>query len=74
MARDIRADLVLVDDWAAREEAVLHGLRLTGTLGVLRLSAERELIDVDSVIPRLEAAGFYVTDAVLETVFGRWLK
>jgi len=38
LAHELNADLVLLDDAAARHEARTLGLRITGTIGLLRLA------------------------------------
>ena len=53
LARELNADLVLVDDAAGRREALALRMRITGTVGVLRLAAERGLIDVPGVVAQL---------------------
>lgn len=73
LARDLNADLVLVDDAAGRREAKSFHLRITGTLGILRLAAERGLIDVPDVVSKLRQSGFYMQETLILAVFGRWL-
>jgi predicted nucleic acid-binding protein len=73
LAGAIHADLLLIDEAAGRIEAKRRNLRVTGTLGVLRAGAERGLVDVPELIRRLKATSFYVDDALLNAVFGRWL-
>jgi predicted nucleic acid-binding protein len=67
------ADLLLIDEAAGRAEAKRRNLRVTGTLGVLRVGAERGLVDVPGLMVRLKATTFYADDALLTSVFGRWL-
>jgi predicted nucleic acid-binding protein len=50
LAQVVHADLLLIDDSEGRSEARRLGLRVTGTLGVLRVAAERKLIDVNVVV------------------------
>jgi predicted nucleic acid-binding protein len=64
---------VLLDDAAGRREAVSLGFRITGTIGVLRLAAERRLIDVPTVLARLRSSGFYIHDDVIRAAFENWL-
>ena len=73
VATELSADVLLIDDAAGREEARRRGIRVTGTLGVLRAAAERGLIDVSAVVTRLKATNFYVDDALIEAIFQRWL-
>ena len=69
LAEELRVDLVLVDDQAARLEARRRHLRVTGTLGILRSAAERGMIDVPSVLKNLRGTNFYFDEALLEGVF-----
>src|SRR5258708_24539107 len=64
LARELDADLVLMDDAAGRRAAGLLRLRITGTIGVLRLAAERGLIDVPVVVAELRKTGFYLDEAL----------
>jgi len=73
LARDLNADLVLLDDAAARKEAASLGFRMTGTVGVLRLAAERGLIDVPAIVARLRQSGFYLSDSLIRLAFDQWL-
>ena len=62
-----------MDDQAGRAEA-RWSLRVTGTLGVLRVAAERELINVPAVLDRLRATSFYVDEHLIQSVFREWLS
>jgi len=73
LAQIMHADLLLIDDADGRIEARRYGLRVTGTLGVLRVAAERGLIDVNAVVRDLKATNFYVDDHLIRLVFGKWL-
>lgn len=73
LAERAHADLVLIDDAAGRAEARRRRLRVTGTLGVLRTAAELELVDVAQVLRRLRDTSFYLDDALVSELFGRWL-
>ncbi|MBC8164922.1 MAG: DUF3368 domain-containing protein, partial [Bryobacteraceae bacterium] len=65
VAIELKADLVLIDDAAGRREAKRLRIRITGTVGVLRLAAERGLIDVPEALLRLRLSGFYIDENVL---------
>ena len=73
LARIVHADLLLIDESQGRSEAGRLGLRVTGTLGVLRVAAERNLIDVKVAIARLKATNFYVDESLIRSIFGPWL-
>ena len=70
----LHADLLLIDEAAGRAEAKRRNLRVTGTLGVLRAGAEQGLVDVPDLLARLKMTTFHVDEALLKSVFGRWLK
>lgn len=74
LAERTGADLLLIDESAGRAEARRRSLRVTGTLGVLRAAAEAGLVDVREVVSGLQATNFYVNDALLRTVFQKWLQ
>jgi predicted nucleic acid-binding protein len=73
LAATIHADLLLIDEAAERAEARRRNLRVTGTLGVLRVASELGLLDVPGLIVRIKATSFDADDALLTAVFGRWL-
>ena len=63
-----------MDDQAGRAEARRWSLRVTGTLGALRVAAEGELINVPAVLDRLRATSFYVDEHLIQSVFREWLS
>jgi predicted nucleic acid-binding protein len=73
LAHLLRADLLLIDEIAGRAEAARRSLRVTGTLGILRIAAEKELIDIPEVLARLRDTTFYVSEDLIWSIFGRWL-
>lgn len=74
LAETVHADLLLIDEAAGRAEAKRRQLRVTGTLGVLRAGAEQGLVNVPDLLERLRATSFYLDEALLNSVFDRWLK
>jgi predicted nucleic acid-binding protein len=53
--------LLLIDDVAGRIEASRRGILNTGTLGVLRAAALKELVDLPTVLARLLTTNFRVS-------------
>ena len=64
------ADLVLLDERAARTVAVGRGLRVSGLLGTLREAADRGLVDLPTAVQALLSAGFRASPALLKSLLG----
>ena len=69
LAEEQEAELVLMDDNAAKKTAKFMGLKVTGTLGIL-LRAKREgyIREVKPLIERLLEAGMFISDDVCHYV------
>jgi len=65
LAAELHADQLIVDDRQGRHEAEKRGIRVMGTLGVLREAATLGLLDLRVAVKRLEATSFYVAPEVL---------
>ena len=60
LAQEIKADLVIIDDNAARKTASYLGLPLTGTVGILLRAKEKGLIPkVMPLVEGMEQSGIY---------------
>jgi len=59
-------DLLLMDDRKAVSVAERMGLRVTGTLGLLDMAAERGLVDFHDAIRRLQRTSFRRPQPLLE--------
>jgi predicted nucleic acid-binding protein len=66
LAVESRADLLLVDEKAARREATSRGLATSGTLGILDRAAEKGLVDFAQALHRLKQTSFYLSSSVEE--------
>ncbi|MCS3827466.1 hypothetical protein GGP85_002936 [Salinibacter ruber] len=63
IARDLGADLVVLDDERGRKEARRHGLNVTGAIGVLIEAKERALVSsMRSELDRLVEAGLWIDE------------
>jgi predicted nucleic acid-binding protein len=68
LAESLHADLLLIDERDGFRVAKRKGLRVTGTLGVLDLAAERGLLDFGSAIEKLERTTFRRPESLLEAL------
>jgi predicted nucleic acid-binding protein len=61
----------MMDDRAGVAVAYLHGLAVTGTLGVLDLAARRGLIDLATAVARLKATNFRYPPEIIESLLAQ---
>jgi predicted nucleic acid-binding protein len=67
----MQADLLLIDDGRGIRAAKQQGLRVTGTLGLLDLAAERGLVDFAGAIRKLEGTSFRRPEALLQALLNK---
>lgn len=64
-----KADLVIIDDNAAKKTAKFLGLPVTGTMGILLKAKKLGLIDeVAPLLDALKDSGFYISSNVVQIV------
>jgi predicted nucleic acid-binding protein len=71
LAQELRADLVLIDDRDAHDEATRRGFTTFGTLRILELAAQRGLLDLPTALARLATTTFYMDDALVQDLLAR---
>jgi hypothetical protein len=65
LAKEIEADLIILDDEEARNTALAEGLRVVGLLAFLILAKERGMIShVKPLLDALRRQGFFIGDAL----------
>lgn len=72
LAEALEAEIVLIDEKAARRVAADRGLCVTGTLGVLGEAATRGMVDLTNAIERLCRTNFRYSPALLKTALERF--
>ncbi|MDY6783135.1 MAG: DUF3368 domain-containing protein [Cyanobacteriota bacterium] len=65
LAESLRADLILLDDLAARRLAESRGLSLTGVLGILDRAASENWIDFSATIKQLQKTNFRTSTSIV---------
>jgi hypothetical protein len=68
LAEEVKADQLLIDEADARREAARRNLAFMGTLGVLRLAARLDLIDLPSDLARLQQTTFYIDPELISSL------
>ena len=69
LAQEMKADLVVIDDGAARKMAEYLNLPLTGTIGVIIKAQQEGLIeDAVPLINQMRAKGIYFSERLIEMV------
>lgn len=68
LAREAKADLLLIDDRKARAFAEHEGLAVVGTLNILQAAGERGWLDLVSAIDELRKTNFHVSERLLKHV------
>jgi predicted nucleic acid-binding protein len=66
LAEQLKANLVILDDKAARKIAVERGLRIIELLGILKDAARTGLLDLETTFEQLREVGFWVAPSLLE--------
>lgn len=73
LACQIGPSLLLLDEAKGRDAAILRGLRVVGTLGLLDRAAARGLIDLQDALSRLRRTTFRASPKLLEGLMRRRL-
>jgi predicted nucleic acid-binding protein len=68
LAEQLGADRIVMDEALGRCEALARGLRIIGTLGVLREAHRAGLLDLPTAIDRLKATTFHASPQVLQAI------
>jgi predicted nucleic acid-binding protein len=71
IARELNAEMLLVDERKATAVAHRLGLQVVGTLNILALSAERDLINLDTAINALRQTTFREPTKLVEELLRR---
>ena len=72
LAEFMKADIILLDEKAARRVAANRGLRVTGLLGVLGEAATRGLVELAPAIDRLRTTSFRSSAVLLKATLERF--
>lgn len=71
LAEQLRADVVLLDERAARLLAIQRGLKVAGLLGVLRDAAQAGLVNLPEALNRLRKTSFRASPELWKSLYMR---
>ncbi|MBE9042134.1 DUF3368 domain-containing protein [Oscillatoriales cyanobacterium LEGE 11467] len=74
LAESLQADLILLDDLAARRLATHRGLAITGVLGILDRAAGQNWIDFSTTIDLLRQTNFRTSTALVQELLQKHAK
>ena len=73
LARELKADLLLIDEVCGRKAAADRHIHLTGTIGVLELAAHRGLLDLQDAFSKVKETNFGISHNLLDQRLGLYL-
>jgi predicted nucleic acid-binding protein len=71
LAREVQANLLLIDDLDGRAAATARGVAVIGTIGVLELAAAENPLSLPEAIDRIRCTTFRASDALLSQALQR---
>ena len=74
LAISLDADLLLMDDRKGVIVARSKGLRVTGTLGILDIAAQRGLVNFGEAVNRLRRTTFRLPEALLDSLMKKHVR
>ncbi len=66
LAKELKADLLLIDDVRGRRAAAERRIPFTGTIGVLERAADEGLLDLEEAFARLKETDFWISPRLLD--------
>jgi predicted nucleic acid-binding protein len=66
LAKEIEADLVLLDDKVARRRAIQESLKVKGTLGIIADAAKAQLLDFSETMELLRRTSMHIDQGLIQ--------
>jgi predicted nucleic acid-binding protein len=74
LAKEIHADLILLDDKVARRVALRELLNVKGTLGVVAAAAKANLLDFVATVEQLQHTSMHLDQDVIDEVIREYKR
>ncbi len=74
LAKELNADLLLVDEVQGRKAAAERNIKLTGTIGVLELAATAKLLDLKDAFDKVKRTDFWISHKLLDARLELFLR
>jgi len=71
LAKELNADLLLIDDRKARNIAIERGFKITGTINILESAHKRNLLDINIAFKALQQTNFRISAKLLQEILDR---
>jgi predicted nucleic acid-binding protein len=71
LALETKADFLLIDETDGRRTAVLNGVPVKGTLGLLEEAAQRNLVDLAAAVGKLKATRIFLAEDIVQGALKR---
>jgi predicted nucleic acid-binding protein len=71
LAQELHADLVLIDERDAHNEAERRGFATFGTLHILEMAAQQGLLDLPTALAQLATTTFYMDELLMQDILAR---
>lgn len=68
LAKELNLPLI-IDDKAGRRTAKALDVDVTGTIGILLLGAQEDLLDINEILPDLNSIGFRVSPQLISRLY-----
>ncbi len=72
LAIELAADLTILDDRLARNQAQALSIKITGTVGILLMAAEQGIVHFQQALDALLATGFRLSAVEYQRVINLW--
>ena len=66
LAKELKADLLLIDEVCGRKAAAERHIPFTGTIGVLELAADEGLLDLKDTFEQVKNTDFWISNELLD--------